>query len=178
MFSKIISPADNYRTLVWPANLVSCALFNTLHSQQYAGIGSRGGASRERFFIFAFLGSFFWHFIPCYLFTALSVFSWVTWIFPKNRAVNQLFGYSNGLGMSILTVGDSLSQISIDRLRIHVVWLGANCIHWQSAGTSLVGRSEYSSWFRHFLLDFNPYIILHKYLVCALHANIKSYELW
>ena len=38
---------------VWPANLVLCALFNTLHSQQYVGMGSRGGVSRERFFTFA-----------------------------------------------------------------------------------------------------------------------------
>ena len=46
--------------MIWPANLVSCALFNTLHSQQYAGIGNRGGISRERFFVFGFLASFSW----------------------------------------------------------------------------------------------------------------------
>jgi hypothetical protein len=45
---------------VWPTNLVNCALFNTLHSQYYAGIGTRGGLSRERFFLYAFLGSFAW----------------------------------------------------------------------------------------------------------------------
>jgi OPT family oligopeptide transporter len=37
-------------SMIWPANLVLCALFNTLHSQTYAGIGDRGGLSRERFF--------------------------------------------------------------------------------------------------------------------------------
>ena len=42
---------------VWPANLVLCALFNTLHSQNYAGMGSRGGVSRERFFVYAFAGA-------------------------------------------------------------------------------------------------------------------------
>ena len=42
---------------VWPANLVTCALFNTLHSQQYAGIGNRGGISRERFFFYGFFAS-------------------------------------------------------------------------------------------------------------------------
>ncbi|THH00783.1 hypothetical protein EW026_g1809 [Hermanssonia centrifuga] len=45
-------------SMIWPANLVTCALFNTLHSQQYAGIGNRGGISRERFFLYAFTGSF------------------------------------------------------------------------------------------------------------------------
>jgi hypothetical protein len=47
-------------SMIWPINLVNCALFNTLHSQQYAGIGSRGGVSRQWFFVYFFLASFFW----------------------------------------------------------------------------------------------------------------------
>lgn len=47
-------------SMIWPLNLVNCALFNTLHSQQYAGIGTHGGVSRERFFIYGFIGSFCW----------------------------------------------------------------------------------------------------------------------
>ena len=47
-------------SMIWPANLINCALFNTLHSQQYTGIGTRGGISRERFFIYGCLGSFAW----------------------------------------------------------------------------------------------------------------------
>ncbi|KAI0089580.1 small oligopeptide transporter [Irpex rosettiformis] len=90
-------------SMIWPANLVTCTLFNTLHSQYYAGIGTRGGISRERFFLYAFLGSFFWYFFPGYIFQALSYFSWVCWIAPQNVVVNQLFGESSGLGMSILT---------------------------------------------------------------------------
>lgn len=70
---------------VWPADLVYCALFNTLHQAQYAGIGTRGGISRERFFAYACAGSFFWYFLPGYLFTALSYFSWVCWIAPNVR---------------------------------------------------------------------------------------------
>jgi hypothetical protein len=42
-------------------------------------------------------------FLPGYLFTALSWFSWVTWIAPTNVPVNQMFGYFNGLGMSVIT---------------------------------------------------------------------------
>ena len=42
---------------VWPANLVYCALFNTLHSQQYVGIGGRGGISRERFFTYVLVSA-------------------------------------------------------------------------------------------------------------------------
>jgi len=52
----LVSPPS----MIWPANLINCALFNTLHSQQYAGVGTRGGISRERFFFYGFLGSFLW----------------------------------------------------------------------------------------------------------------------
>ncbi|KAJ7645880.1 small oligopeptide transporter [Mycena polygramma] len=95
----LVSPPS----MIWPTNLVNCALFNTLHSQYYAGIGTRGGLSRERFFLYAFLGSFFWYFFPGYLFQALSYFSWVTWIRPNNPTVAQLFGYFHGMGMSVIT---------------------------------------------------------------------------
>ncbi|KAJ7088419.1 small oligopeptide transporter [Mycena belliarum] len=90
-------------SMIWPANLVNCALFNTLHSQHYAGIGSRGGISRERFFLYAFLCSFAWYFFPGYLFQALSYFSWVTWIRPDDAVIAQLFGYLHGMGMSVVT---------------------------------------------------------------------------
>jgi OPT family small oligopeptide transporter len=90
-------------SMIWPSNLVLCALFNTLHSQDYAGVGTRGGISRERFFLYAFVGSMCWYFVPGYLFQALSYFTWVCWIVPDNVPVNQMFGYSSGLGMSLLT---------------------------------------------------------------------------
>ncbi|KDQ12567.1 hypothetical protein BOTBODRAFT_412338 [Botryobasidium botryosum FD-172 SS1] len=90
-------------SMIWPGSLVQCVLLNTLHSQQYAGMGDRGGISRARFLVYALLGSFLWYFVPGYLFTALSCFSWVTWIAPNNVKVNQMFGYSSGLGMSVLT---------------------------------------------------------------------------
>jgi OPT oligopeptide transporter protein len=47
--------------------------------------------------------SLFLDFLPSYLFTALSSFSWVCWIAPNNAKVNQLFGVSHGLAMGILT---------------------------------------------------------------------------
>lgn len=42
-------------------------------------------------------------FLPGYLFTALSTFSWICWFAPDNRVVNQLFGVESGLGMGMLT---------------------------------------------------------------------------
>lgn len=37
-----------------------CALFNTLHSQVYLGAGAGKGPSRERFFVYALVGSGVW----------------------------------------------------------------------------------------------------------------------
>ncbi|KAK0474626.1 OPT oligopeptide transporter protein-domain-containing protein [Armillaria novae-zelandiae] len=65
----------------------------------YAGIGNCGGISQERFFLYAFLGSFSSYFLPGYLFQALSYFYWVCWIVPDNVPVNQMFGYVHGMGI-------------------------------------------------------------------------------
>lgn len=90
-------------SMIWPSNLVTCTLFNTLHSQVYAGVGSRGGLSREKFFFYCFIASACWYIVPGYLFQALSVFTWACWIAPNNVIVNQLFGYQHGMGMSLIT---------------------------------------------------------------------------
>jgi len=90
-------------SMIWPNTLVSCALFNTLHSQSYAGIGQHEGVSRERYFLYAFLGAAVWYFVPGYLFEALSFFTWVCWAAPNNVKINQIFGYHSGLGFSLLT---------------------------------------------------------------------------
>ncbi|PPQ65048.1 hypothetical protein CVT26_015744 [Gymnopilus dilepis] len=90
-------------SMIWPANLVSCALFNTLHAQTYAGMGNRGGMSRERFFFYAFVCATIWYILPGYLFQALSYFSWVCWIAPNNVPLNEMFGYVHGMGMSLIT---------------------------------------------------------------------------
>ncbi|KAF8518157.1 OPT oligopeptide transporter [Hysterangium stoloniferum] len=76
-------------------------------------MSTRGGISRERFFLYVFVGSTLWYFLPGYLFTALSLFSWVCWIAPDNVTVNQLFGYQSGLGMSLITFDTSHSWSQI-----------------------------------------------------------------
>ncbi|KAF9817514.1 hypothetical protein IEO21_03365 [Rhodonia placenta] len=88
-------------SMIWPGALVSCALLNTLH-RNYGKKESRH-ISRERFFLYVFIAGTVWYFLPGYLFTALSVFSWVCWIAPTNPTVNALFGYNTGLGMGFLT---------------------------------------------------------------------------
>ncbi|KAJ7159202.1 OPT oligopeptide transporter protein-domain-containing protein [Mycena crocata] len=86
-------------SMVWPQNLVACTLLNTLHADDEGS----DGMTRYRYFMLVATGSFFFFFLPGFLFEALSVFSFVCWAAPKNVPVNQLFGVSSGLGMSVLT---------------------------------------------------------------------------
>ena len=86
--------------MIWPGALVNAALFSTLHKNY--GKRDTKHISREKFFSLVVLGSFCWFWLPGYLFTALSIFNWVCWIPPNNVVVNQLFGYSTGLGMGFL----------------------------------------------------------------------------
>jgi len=95
----LVSPPS----MIWPANLVTAALFNTLHVQETSGTYSRGGLPRGRFFLYVFGGYIIYNFLPSYLFTALSTFSWICWMAPKNVKVNQLFGVTHGMAMGVLT---------------------------------------------------------------------------
>ncbi|KAF8263219.1 OPT oligopeptide transporter [Lactarius quietus] len=90
-------------SMIWPGSLVSATLFNTIHSLETPGSLGIGGISRRRFFTYVFIGYFFYNFLPSYLFTALSSFSWICWIAPNNVRLNQLFGVTHGLGMGVLT---------------------------------------------------------------------------
>ncbi|KAM0747271.1 OPT oligopeptide transporter [Meredithblackwellia eburnea MCA 4105] len=90
--------------LIWPQNLVYCTLFNTLHAEDDDDESDgEKSVSRFRFFTYITIGAFIWYFVPGFLFQALSVFSFVCWAAPNNAVVNQLFGLSTGLGMSLLT---------------------------------------------------------------------------
>lgn len=88
-------------SMVWPYNLVSCTLLNTLHAGE--DVDPRGGLTRYRFFLYVTGAAFAWTFLPGFLFQALSYFSWACWIAPRNLTVNQLFGTVSGLGMGIVT---------------------------------------------------------------------------
>ncbi len=47
-------------SMIWPTNLVTAALFNTLHVQETSGTQAHGGVSRERFFCYVFIGYVFY----------------------------------------------------------------------------------------------------------------------
>lgn len=87
-------------SMIWPQNLVVSTILNTLHAEED---GIDGRMTRYRFFYLVGIGAFVWYWIPGFLFTALSAFSWVCWIWPRSTVVNTLFGVTSGLGMSVLT---------------------------------------------------------------------------
>ncbi|CAF2776029.1 unnamed protein product [Rotaria sp. Silwood2] len=87
--------------MIWPANLVNCALFRTLHNDKDDGDDnekSRWTMSRLKFFFLAFLFQFLWYWFPGYIFPVLSLFSWICAIKPNNVILSQLTGI-NGLGI-------------------------------------------------------------------------------
>ncbi|KAJ3522801.1 hypothetical protein NMY22_g11731 [Coprinellus aureogranulatus] len=72
-------------SMIWPTNLVTCALFNTLPRPDVTPAPQPG------------------RYLQRAVLLALSYFSWVTWIAPDNIPVNQMFGYLHGMGMSLIT---------------------------------------------------------------------------
>ena len=131
----VVAPAS----MIWPKTLLTAVLFNTLHGNETsAGTQTRsGGISRLRFFSYIFIGyilysQFFFalelnlllccgsslllclDFLPSYLFTALSSFSWACWIAPNNAKVNQIFGVRHGLAMGILSFDWGQISFAID----------------------------------------------------------------
>jgi len=41
-----------------------------------------------------------WYFFPGYIFQALSLFSWMSWIAPNNGPLNNVTGFVNGVGLN------------------------------------------------------------------------------
>ncbi|KAF2086738.1 OPT superfamily oligopeptide transporter [Saccharata proteae CBS 121410] len=88
--------------MIWPGTLISTSMFSTLHNQSNAPADG-WNISRMKFFLYVFLGSAAFYFLPGLLFPALSYFSVITWFAPKNVVVANLFGIASGLGLFPLT---------------------------------------------------------------------------
>jgi OPT family small oligopeptide transporter len=91
--------------MIWPSNLVGVTLMHAMHEKFETPDPTvfGGKMSRYRWFGVIFLGSFLYYFIPGFLAQFLSIFAFMTWIFPENPVVNQLFGGSTGLSLLPLT---------------------------------------------------------------------------
>jgi len=104
-------------SMIWPLNLVIATIFNTLHAEDD---GEDGTMTRFRFFsIWGVIAFVFW-FFPGFIFTALSAFNFVCWIWPNSKIVNILFGTGTGLGMSLITF--DWSQIAFTGNPLVIPW--------------------------------------------------------
>lgn len=89
-------------SMIWPSNLTSTAFLNSMHEKNF--VGSFKGWSRFKMFAVCSSIMFVWEIVPSYLFTSLSYFSWPTWIAPKNKGVNVVFGGGGGIGLNVITL--------------------------------------------------------------------------
>lgn len=91
--------------MIWPSDLVNCALMYTLHDNNPSNNHTANGWSitKYRWFLYVVCGSFIWYFVPGWIFQGLSYFTFLCWIAPQNVAVNQIFGGLTGLGLMPLT---------------------------------------------------------------------------
>lgn len=88
--------------MIWPGTLMSAAMFTTLHKEEN-NIANGWRISRWKFFFVVWTGAFLFYFLPGLLFPALSYFSVITWFWPKNVVVANLFGVASGLGLFPVT---------------------------------------------------------------------------
>jgi OPT family small oligopeptide transporter len=87
--------------MIWPADLVNCALFYTLHDHSHSDPSKTNGWKIGRYKLFLIICgvSFIYYWFPGWIFRSLSMFTWVCWIAPKNVIVNKIFGGLTGYGL-------------------------------------------------------------------------------
>ncbi|KAI8604603.1 OPT family small oligopeptide transporter [Dissophora ornata] len=86
--------------MIWPSNLVTVALFNTLHSRENL---SPGQWTRQKFFAVFSIASFCYYWIPAYIFPVVTSLALFCYIDPTNVVLSQLTG-SHGLGMGVISL--------------------------------------------------------------------------
>ncbi|KAF9202183.1 hypothetical protein BGZ59_002283, partial [Podila verticillata] len=86
--------------MIWPSNLVTVALFNTLHTREHLAPGQW---TRQRFFAVCAIGSFLYYWIPAYIFPAITALTLLCYINPSNVVLAQVTG-SQGLGIGVLSL--------------------------------------------------------------------------
>ncbi|KAJ6102972.1 hypothetical protein N7486_005399 [Penicillium sp. IBT 16267x] len=91
----IVYPA----ALVWPTSLSSTVLFRALHEPESRTAANGWTITRYSFFAYVTAFGFVVFWFPDYIWTSLSTFAFITWIFPHNQKVNTLFGMNSGLGL-------------------------------------------------------------------------------
>ncbi|KAK9490097.1 OPT oligopeptide transporter protein-domain-containing protein [Lipomyces doorenjongii] len=91
---------------VWPTILPILQLNKTLLLPDTKRSIYGWTITKYKFFFIVFILTFFYFFIPNYLFTALSTFNWITWIAPQNKILAFVSGSNIGMGFNPWTTFD------------------------------------------------------------------------
>lgn len=86
-------------SMIWPSNLPTCTLLNSLHNIRTSAGMNEFGMSRYKFFWISAGIFFVYQFFPTYIFTMLSIGNWFCLIAPNNVILNQVLGTQSGLGL-------------------------------------------------------------------------------
>jgi OPT family small oligopeptide transporter len=89
---------------VWPASLVTIALNQAFHNETNTSVlgpfKRYFSMSRFKFFLLSFAAMFVYFWFPNFIWTSLSIFSWMSWIAPNHLNLNTITGMNNGLGLN------------------------------------------------------------------------------
>ncbi|KAK0648566.1 oligopeptide transporter protein [Cercophora newfieldiana] len=91
---------------LWPSLLPTLALNRALLVPERKETIHGWSISRYRLFFYAFGAMFVYFWLPGFLFPALSMFAWMTWIAPDNFNLNTITGSYMGLGFNPISSFD------------------------------------------------------------------------
>lgn len=91
---------------IWPNTLPTLALNRALLLPDKKETIHGWSISRYRFFFYAFSAMFIYFWLPGFVFPALSLFAWMTWIAPNNFNLNMITGSNSGLGFNPISTFD------------------------------------------------------------------------
>lgn len=174
---------------IWPQNLVTTTFLTNMHKNTNH-VANGWTISRLAFFLFTALGMFLYYFFPGYIFLALSYFSFVTWIKPNNVIINQVFGYTTGLG--VLPISFDWYQIagwsgsplippagalwSVLFSVVVVFWIAVAAIHYSNKWYSQYFPIASSSAYDRFGQEYNVTEVLDPVNLTLDEAKYKAYS--
>lgn len=91
---------------LWPSILPTLALNRALLVPEKKETVHGWSLSRYKFFFIVFGAMFVYFWLPDFIFPALSLFAWMTWISPNNFNLNAITGSQMGLGFNPISTFD------------------------------------------------------------------------
>jgi hypothetical protein len=93
--------------MIWPSCLAQIAVNKALHHDEGRDQPINGWRiTRYKLFLLCTGGMFLYYWLPGYIFQALSIFNWMTWISPQNLNLALVTGSLCGMGLNPLPTFD------------------------------------------------------------------------